>query len=152
LAVFLLAFTFVGCSSETIARLAAPTIEPISADELRQLADSGEDFLLLDVREPDEIQRYGTLPNYMNIPVGEIEQRMREIPRDEPIVVACERGGRAGRAATAMEKAGFEDLRTFGFAEYRAKNYPLYYPADSPFQIPANGATPMGAPQDAPVQ
>lgn len=141
LSAFLLAFTFVGCSSETIATVTAPSIDPISADELKQLVDSGEDFLLLDVRETNEVEELGTLPNYLHIPLGDIEARMSEIPRDKHIVVACERGRRAGLAANQMQEAGFEDLQTFGFVEYREKGYPLYYPtsdtADAPMEMPA---------------
>ena len=121
-------FTFVGCSSETISTVVAPSVDTISADELRQLADSGEEFVLLDVRGMEEIQRNGTLPGFLHIPVDEIGDRMSEVPKGKRIVVACERGGRAARAAAALQNAGYEGLRTFGFAEYRAKGYPLAYP------------------------
>jgi len=126
--VFLLVFTFVGCSPETVSTVAAQSIETISADELKQLADSGEEFVLVDVRESNEIEEYGTLPNYIHIPLGQIAERMSEVPRDKRIVVACERGRRAGTAAAAMQEAGYGDLETFGFVEYRAKDYPLHYP------------------------
>jgi len=150
LSVILLSFTFVGCSSETIATVTAPSIDPISADELKQLLDSGEDFLLVDVRETNELEELGTLPNCLHIPLGDIQTRMSEIPRDKRIVVACERGRRAGLAANEMKGAGFEGLQTFGFVEYREKGYPLYYPSAESLEQPM--AEPAGEPMETPAQ
>lgn len=131
LGAFLGVFSFVGCSSEAISTVVAPSIETISADELKQLADSGEDFVLLDVRGLEEIQRNGTLPGFLNIPVTEVGKRIGEVPKDKPIIAACERGVRAARAAVVLQDAGYENVRAFGFAEYRAKGYPLVYPHTS---------------------
>ncbi|MCP5112067.1 MAG: hypothetical protein GY953_14655 [bacterium] len=128
LTAFLLAFTTVGCSSEAISKAVAPSIETISADELKQLMDSGEEFVLLDVRTKQEVVSNGTLEGYLHIPVTELSSRISEVPRDKLIIAACERGGRAGRAAVALEEAGYAKVKSFGFVEYRAKGYPLFYP------------------------
>jgi rhodanese-related sulfurtransferase len=100
----------------------------MSADELKQLADSGKKFVLLDVREAEEIEQKGTLKNYLHIPLGELDSRITEVPKNVPIVVACNRGVRAGRAAVLLEKKGYEDVKSVGLAEYRDKGYELLYP------------------------
>jgi len=63
----------------------APT--EIKIDELKQKYDKGEKLFYLDVREPKELEDLGTLKGYVNIPVGQIESRLKEIPKDRPIVV-----------------------------------------------------------------
>jgi rhodanese-related sulfurtransferase len=42
----------------------------------------------LDVREPKELHELGTLEGYYNIPFGQLEQRLDELPRDRPILTA----------------------------------------------------------------
>lgn len=131
LGAFLGVFSFVGCSSETISTVVAPSVQTISADQLKQQVDSGESFVLLDVRPMDEIQRNGTLPGFLNIPGDEVQNRLAEIPKDKLIIAACERGARAARAAAVLQDAGYKNVRSFGFAEYRAKGYPLIHPYGS---------------------
>ena len=128
LASSLVLLTFVACSSQTLSTVVAPSVDTISADQLKALVDSGKDFVFVDVREDNELAEKGTLPNAVHIPLGQVEARMSEIPRDKPIVTACEMGVRAARAAAMLKKAGYKDVRSFGFREYRAKGYPLVKP------------------------
>ena len=46
------------------------------------------DVFLLDVREPDELEELGTVEGYTNIPIGELDSRLDELPRDRPILTA----------------------------------------------------------------
>ena len=46
------------------------------------------DVVLLDVREPWELEEYGTRAGYINIPLGELESRLDELPRDKTILTA----------------------------------------------------------------
>ncbi len=45
-------------------------------------------MFLIDVREPKEIEELGSLKGYVNIPLGQIESRLNEIPKDRYIVTA----------------------------------------------------------------
>ena len=49
---------------------------------------ASDDYLLLDVRRPDEIERLGTVEGYLNIPIEELADRLEEVPRDRPILTA----------------------------------------------------------------
>ena len=60
-----------------------PRIAAADLDRLMQ-----EEALLLDVREPSELKELGTLEGYVNIPIGQLEQRLDELPRDRLIVTA----------------------------------------------------------------
>lgn len=69
----------------------------ISPLELKQVLDtSAENLMLLDVREPYEYE-YGHLPA-LNIPLGELADRLEEIPRTGNVVVYCRAGSRSMQA------------------------------------------------------
>lgn len=62
----------------------APRIE---ADRIEEaLADAN--VVLLDVRNPEELEELGTIEGYVNIPVDELADRLDELPRDKPILTA----------------------------------------------------------------
>ena len=78
----------------------------ISVSELARKHADGEDFLLLDVREPDELA-IASIPWAVAIPMGEIKQRLNELPADKPIAVLCHSGGRSGRVTAFLNENGF---------------------------------------------
>lgn len=70
---------------------AAPAAQPkalkMASDDVMTLLEKGEVFFL-DVREPKELVELGTLEGYVNIPLGQIEGRLKEIPNDKAIITA----------------------------------------------------------------
>jgi adenylyltransferase/sulfurtransferase len=80
----------------------------ISVEDLKKLRDEGSDFVLLDVREPREVeicQLGGKV-----IPLGQLAARLTELDRNAHIVVHCRSGGRSANAVKAMRGAGFENV------------------------------------------
>ena len=65
---------------------------------------------LLDVRDADELDEFGKLPNAVNIPLGQLRDRLSELPRDRRIVTYCQKGQRGYLAACALHGNGFEDV------------------------------------------
>jgi len=65
---------------------------------------------LLDVRDADEVVEYGQLKNAINIPLGQLRDRLDELPKDGPIVTYCQKGQRGYLAACALTGHGFEDV------------------------------------------
>src|SRR5579885_1494513 len=59
-----------------------------SDEELAKLLEKRENLFFLDVREPREIQQLGSIEGYVNIPLGQLESRLSEIPRDKLIITA----------------------------------------------------------------
>ena len=59
----------------------------VTADEIDKYIQEKKVFFL-DVREPKEIEELGTLEGYYNIPVGELEKRLGELPKDKLILTA----------------------------------------------------------------
>ncbi len=78
----------------------------VSPEEVKARLSRGEDVFLLDVREPDEVEAWA-YPIGVNIPMGQLGDRLDEVPRDRTIVVACHVGGRSATAAKALSDAGW---------------------------------------------
>src|SRR6266700_8338358 len=97
-------------------------VKKLSADDLKQYLQEGK-YYFLDVREPSELEQYGSVKGYVNIPLGQLEKRMSEIPKDRTIVTMCEHGRRATQAAEILQKNGYKVVGACGLAEYRDKGY-----------------------------
>jgi rhodanese-related sulfurtransferase len=91
------------------------TIASIEPEEVRQRRADGETVFLLDVREPDEVEAWA-YPDAMTIPMGEIPDRLAELPRNETIVVACHLGGRSAQVTEFLNANGFTAVNLTGGA------------------------------------
>jgi len=96
------------------------TISTVDIQTLEKSAASGA-INVLDVRTPAEWSD-GHVPRARHIPLGALPDRLDEIPRDRPIVVHCQAGGRAAIAASLLLANGFTAVSVYpgGFAEWRA--------------------------------
>ncbi len=90
--------------------------------EWNQVADySPEDVTFLDVREPIELIA-GKIEGSINIPLGEVRDRLNEIPKDKPVIVYCAAGKRAYFAYRDLVQHGFDvynltgGYKTYGIA------------------------------------
>ena len=63
--------------------------------------------LAVDVREPEEWEA-GHVDGSLWIPLGELQARAGELPRDRPLVIVCRSGARSGYAADALVAAGYD--------------------------------------------
>ncbi|KOV76935.1 adenylyltransferase/sulfurtransferase MoeZ [Nocardia sp. NRRL S-836] len=86
---------------------AGNTITPL---ELKHKQESGEDFLLVDVREPHEYEIV-KIPGSVLIPKDKIlsGEAFSQLPQDKPLVLHCKSGARSAEALAALHKAGFKD-------------------------------------------
>lgn len=83
----------------------------ITATELKQKLDDGEDIQIIDVREPDEYE-IASIPSSTLIPLRQILNRMSEIDSSRETVVHCKTGGRSTQAINALTRAGFSGKLT----------------------------------------
>ena len=60
--------------------------ERIPITELKEKLDSGAQFLLIDVREDHELERDGAIAGAIHIPMGDLDARMRDIPKNIDLV------------------------------------------------------------------
>src|SRR5919197_3400191 len=81
-------------------------MKEITATELKQRLDQGDDIQIIDVREPHEYE-IGKIPDSKLIPLGQVLNRMNEIDSNRETVVHCKMGGRSAKAIEALTRAGF---------------------------------------------
>ena len=81
-------------------------IGEISATELKQRLDNGDDIQIVDVREANEVA-IGAIPDSIHIPLAQVINRMSEIDPSLETVVHCKMGGRSARAIQALKQSGF---------------------------------------------
>ena len=83
----------VSAQSQTPIRIPENLPEPVG-EEMRVGAPdldavlSDQNVVLLDVREPWELEKFGTRKGYINIPLIELEDRLDELPKDKTILTA----------------------------------------------------------------
>jgi len=94
-------------SDDARSAAAGHTITPL---ELKQKIDAGDDFLLIDVREPHEYEIV-RIPGSVLIPKDRILSgaAFAELPQDKPLVLHCKSGARSAEALAALHQAGFSD-------------------------------------------
>ncbi|MDQ2663313.1 MAG: rhodanese-like domain-containing protein [Candidatus Eremiobacteraeota bacterium] len=81
----------------------------LSVEQLKAWRDEGRDFVLLDVRDEDEV-RTVNLPGATYIRAADIPQRAAELDKTAAIAVMCHGGGRSSRVAKYLSDAGFETV------------------------------------------
>jgi rhodanese-related sulfurtransferase len=87
---------------------------PVDIDVLtvKQMQDSGERFVLIDVREPDEFAK-ASIEGSLQIPMRTIPSRLADLEphRGDRIVVHCHHGGRSARVTAWLREQGFEQAQ-----------------------------------------
>jgi sulfur-carrier protein adenylyltransferase/sulfurtransferase len=82
----------------------------ITAGELKALMDNGDDFLLVDVREPAEWEIV-RIPGAVLIPKGDLPGKLAELPQNKPVITYCKTGVRSAEALALLKNAGFGDAK-----------------------------------------
>jgi len=99
------------------------SLESVSLQDL-QLRIEDNEVLVLDVRPNEEYQE-GHIPGAISIPTGELEERIKDLPKDKQIVAYC-RGPLCAMADDAVEllkQHGFESKRLEeGYPEWMLQN------------------------------
>ncbi|MEZ8020761.1 CoA-disulfide reductase [Vibrio splendidus] len=84
---------------------------PIHFDEIETL---GDHQILLDVRNPGELENGGFIEGAINIPVDQLRHRMNELPTDKEIVIYCQVGLRGNVAYRQLVNNGFKARNLIG--------------------------------------
>lgn len=104
----------------------APAALPaeVGIDEAARLRDAGA--FVLDVREPYEYAE-AHIDGATLIPLGELQARLSEVPRDKQIVVVCRSGNRSQSGREVLRNAGYSSVAsmTGGLIRWNASGKPL---------------------------
>jgi adenylyltransferase/sulfurtransferase len=84
--------------------------DDITVETLKKMRDNKEDFLLVDVRNPDEFE-ICVIDGSVKLPLPELAQRFKELPKDKLIVLHCKMGGRSARALKFLRSQGYPKLK-----------------------------------------
>lgn len=82
-------------------------LKQVHVSEVRELVESKA--CIIDVRGRDEFEM-GHLIGAVNIPLGELRQRVSEIPRDRPVYLHCRTSQRSYNAVMALKGRGFDNI------------------------------------------
>jgi hydroxyacylglutathione hydrolase len=85
------------------------TVGMITVEKLKEKLKKNHDIFLIDVRGAPELNE-GFIKEAKNIYVGELEQKLHQIPRDIPIIAVCGNGARASMATSILKKHGYNDV------------------------------------------
>ena len=103
----------------------APTLaKEITVSEAAKLRDQGA--FILDVREHDEWTQ-GHIPGATLIPLGELPNRLNEVPKDKTVVVVCRTGHRSAQGRDILLNAGYTTVTsiTGGMTQWQLEGYPI---------------------------
>jgi len=84
--------------------------DELSVETLKQMRDRGDDFVLVDVRNPNEFE-IGTIAGAVPLPLPELPARFQELPKDKLVVLHCKAGVRSARALTFLRQQGYTRLK-----------------------------------------
>ncbi|MFC5532290.1 rhodanese-like domain-containing protein [Cohnella yongneupensis] len=79
----------------------------ITVEQLKERLDAGETLHLIDVREHEEVA-HGMIDGAIHMPLGQVPQRLDEIPRDEEVIFICRSGYRSDQACQYLSNLGFK--------------------------------------------
>ncbi len=82
-------------------------MQEITATELKNRMDAGEDVQLVDVRQPDEYA-FARIEGAKLIPLGEIMRRIDELDDSKELILQCKSGGRSAQAIEFLTRAGYQ--------------------------------------------
>lgn len=86
-----------------------------------------ENYTLIDVREPAELRNDGYIEGSKNIPLGSLENNLRNIPKDKEVVMYCRSGNRSGVAVAKLTQLGYTNIKnmTGGIMKWKAEGLPV---------------------------
>jgi rhodanese-related sulfurtransferase len=103
-------------------RVAGPALSTLQATQLINARNA----VVVDVRTPQEFAT-GSLPGARNVPVDKVDEKLRDIKKDKPLIVVCASGSRAGKAAAQFRASGYGEVYVLagGIAAWREAGLPI---------------------------
>lgn len=90
----------------------------LKAVEVDALLAQPEKLLVLDLRRPDELIKYGSFPVYLNIQNSQLDKQLAYLPKDRVILTVSNHAQRAGRAGDILADKGYKVAGATGSEDY----------------------------------
>ena len=104
-----------------LAKQGGATLDSLAATRLMN-----DGAIVLDVRDSGEFAG-GHLPNAKNIPAGDLDKRLTELPNGKALLLVCATGQRSGKAVGTLRKAGRDQVYSLsgGLGAWRQAGLPV---------------------------
>lgn len=108
-------------------------VPEVTVQEAAELQGEGDGALLVDVREPNEFEQ-GRAEGAVLLPLGQLNTRFDELPRDRKLLMVCRTGGRSTNATQFLASQGFENAVNVsgGMVAWHNANLPMKSGAPAP--------------------
>lgn len=90
----------------------------LSRAQVDALLARPEQLLVLDIRRPDELIKYGSFPAFLNIQLKDLEKQLAYLPRERVILTVSNHAQRAGAAGDLLTSKGFKVAGATGSEDY----------------------------------
>lgn len=90
----------------------------LSNAEVDALLAQPEKLLVLDLRRPDELIKYGSFPVFISVQNKDLEKHLAYLPKDRVILTVSNHAGRAGAAGDLLTAKGFKVAGAAGSEDY----------------------------------
>lgn len=118
-----------GLASSAHAQTAAPTPAAAAAEwkyktprlkaaEVDALLAQPDKLVVLDIRRPDELIKYGSFPAFLNIQFSQLDKHLAYLPKDRVILTVSNRAQRAGRVGDLLTEKGYKVAGATGSDDY----------------------------------
>lgn len=84
-------------------------LQNLNADQFKDRVSQKSKVLLVDVREPHEFKA-GHIPSAVNIPLSQLNSRIKEISPKNEVLLYCRSGMRSKQAGKILKKHGYSNL------------------------------------------
>jgi rhodanese-related sulfurtransferase len=123
----LVAVVLVGAGLVVLLKSQSPVVvlpAEITVDQASQQRDQGA--YILDVREPNEWTQFH-ISGATLIPLGDLPNRLNEVPKDRVVVVVCRTGHRSAQGRDILKAAGFTQVTSMagGLTQWQANGLPV---------------------------
>lgn len=88
-------------------------IKQITADEVEVLQKTATNLEIIDVRETMEVMS-GKIPEAIHIPLGELQNRFKELDKTKEYIIVCRSGNRSGVATQFLQAQGYDASNMVG--------------------------------------
>jgi rhodanese-related sulfurtransferase len=92
-----------------IRNMFGPGVPAVTVQEAAALQDDGEGALIIDVREANEYAQ-GRAGGAVLLPLGQLNNRFSELPRDRKLLMVCRTGGRSSNATQFLVSQGYDNV------------------------------------------
>lgn len=91
----------------------------LSRNEVDALLGNPKKLLVIDVRRPDELTKYGSFSVYLNVQARDLPYALDLIPKERVLLLVSNRAHRAGAAGDLLASKGYKVAGAIGSEDYR---------------------------------